>query len=352
MLKSPRRLADEQNLEITILDRASLRPPEEITAWLSGKLAGSIPLEGLDGSQGLLLRDTTVYQGQNVFYAPEFGAVLNANSHIYETTAAEAKFLSPDYSFIPSKTDFSGTHLEEAGIFMAWGGNTNYGHFLIDCLPGIIALERAGIKYPLISPPLSSWHRELMFLLDVKTIEFPDKLISVKRAAWSNCMDHYMHSPNKTLLHLRDRILSNVGPYEGSDRVYVSRSRITDKRKMINELEVEERLIQEGFSIVHPQELPVFKQIQIFNNASFVIGATGAQMANTLFMKPGATAFEICPSNYAGIWVRNICYMAGVDWRSHYFPSPINELPHSAWIFSYKVDVETLMAFVRKSLDR
>ncbi|MGE9115663.1 glycosyltransferase 61 family protein, partial [Escherichia coli] len=87
-------------------------------------------------------------------------------------------------------------------------------------------------------------------------------------------------------------------------------------------------------------------QVRVFHNAKVVIGATGAQMANVIFMKPGTVAIEICPSNYSGIWIRNLCYLAKIQWCSHYFPSPIVELPHSPWLFSYRINVDQFMNFV------
>lgn len=346
MLDTPKRVADTGELTTIEIDESRKQSPEEITPWLDKKLRGELPVEGLDGSHGIWLSPTNVFQTNDVYYAPEYGAVMNSRSEIYEATAAEAKFLTPDYSLIPSKSDFNGTSLDEACIFMAWGGNTNYGHFLIDCLSGIMALEQAGIKYPLVSPTLKPFHRELLALLGVEVAEISEPIVHAKKAAWSSCMDHYLQAPNATILSVRDRILANIEMKPGGpDKVYVSRSRIDDKRRMVNEVELEDRLSAEGFAIIHPQDLSIADQVRLFRNASIVIGATGAQMANALFMRPGTIAMEITPSNYSGIWVRNICHLTGVNWFSHYFPSPITDLPNSSWLFSYWIDVDEFVKF-------
>jgi capsular polysaccharide biosynthesis protein len=341
-----KQIANANDLEIKNVDISRSVDSETVTAWLSGKTRGDLPFPDLNGSTGLFFGRTDVFEGRNVFYTPQYGAVLNSRFEVYETTAAEAKFLTPDYSLIPSSSDYSGTTLDEAGIFMAWGGNTNYGHFLLDCLSGAAALHRAKIDYPLVSPQLQPWHRELLSLLGKECAEISDPIVNCKKAAWSSCMDHYLQAPNETLLHVRDTILSNTLGECEYDRVYVSRSKIDDKRRMVNELELEKRLIAEGFVIFHPQDHSVQDQVRVFNNAKIAVGATGAQMANVIFMKPGTMAIEICPSNYSGIWIRNLCYLAKIEWCSHYFPSPLLNLPHSPWLFSYKINVEQFMNFL------
>ncbi|CAN7469417.1 glycosyltransferase 61 family protein [Phyllobacterium sp. LjRoot231] len=338
-------IADTNDLAIHHVDISRLVDSGTVTGWLSGKIRGELPFPHLSGSDGLLLGQTDVFEANDVYYTPEYGAVINSRDEVYATTAAEAKFLTPDYSLIPRPNSSTKT-IDEAGIFMAWGGNTNYGHYLIDCLSGIVALQRANIGYPLVSPSLQPWHRELLSLLGKEVTEIPEPVVACRKAAWSSCMNHYLHAPNDTLLHVRDIILSNTASQRGSDKIYVSRSKIEDKRRMVNELELEKRLVAEGFEVFHPQEHSIKHQISVFHRAKVVVGAAGAQMANAIFMKPGTVAIEICPDNYSGVWIRNLCHLANVQWCCHYFPSPILELPHSPWLFSYRIDVDQFSRFL------
>lgn len=63
------------------------------------------------------------------------------------------------------------------------------------------------------------------------------------------------------------------------DKIYVSRSRlIKDKRQLFS---------SQGFSIIHPQELSISKQINLFRNAKIIAGPSGSAMYNCVFqIKP------------------------------------------------------------------
>lgn len=58
------------------------------------------------------------------------------------------------------------------------------------------------------------------------------------------------------------------------ERVYISRSRVAG-RGLVNEPAVEDLFREKGFTIVHPQELPIEDQIRIFANARFLASGRG-----------------------------------------------------------------------------
>lgn len=74
----------------------------------------------------------------------------------------------------------------------------------------------------------------------------------------------------------------NQSPYE---KIYVSRSRLSGQRKLLNEAEVENLFQENGFKIVHPEAIPFPEQVNIFANAKIIAGPSGSAMYNAIYGK-------------------------------------------------------------------
>jgi len=69
-------------------------------------------------------------------------------------------------------------------------------------------------------------------------------------------------------------------------RIYVRRN--SGLRKLVNDQQISEVLTAAGFTVIAPEELSFSEQVRLFSQAEFVIGATGAAMANLMFCPPGS----------------------------------------------------------------
>jgi hypothetical protein len=76
--------------------------------------------------------------------------------------------------------------------------------------------------------------------------------------------------------------------------VYISR-RDAVSRPLINNAELEARLLQSGFDIVATGELTLRAQIALFANAKIVVGQHGAGLINAIFCEPGSVLIELFP---------------------------------------------------------
>lgn len=315
---------------------------DAMRAWLVGRTAGEDCPSWHDGSGGAPVFGVTVARIRQAFHTPEYGAVIDRRGRVMKSTVGEALFLTPTLAALPDVTlvndapvltpPLEPPHLKSAGVFMAWGGRFNYGHFLLDCLPSLAVLQLTGLleEMPPIAPPLNDWQREGVRLLlgpvgASRLLEIDAPLVSIDDVAFASSMDHFLHAPNKPLDWVRERMLAHVDlPDTNVRRVYLSR-RGDNKRLMVNEAELEAELTARGFEVVHPETLSVAQQIALFRDADIIVAPTGAALANTLFCKPSARIFEIQPSNFVGIWTRGIAHFVGAQWYGFFAPSPINE---------------------------
>jgi capsular polysaccharide biosynthesis protein len=254
---------------------------------------------------------------------------------VFQATAGESLSWNPELAVLPCVRREGEARvfdppadlprLAAGTVFMAKGGEFNYGHYLLDCLSALLAVEEQGLTRdaPPIAPPLKRWHRDLLGLAfpDLPVRETRAPLVRLGEAAFASNLDHFLHRPNRILLGLRARVLSRAPPASGAKRLYISR-RAYPMRVMVDEPALERALRARGFTIVRAERLPVAEQIALFRGAEVVVGATGAGLANALFAPEGAKVFEILPETFANWWLRNLVHLAGSDWYGYFCPAP------------------------------
>jgi len=87
----------------------------------------------------------------------------------------------------------------------------------------------------------------------------------------------------------------SFGKTDPSRRIFISRASAS-KRRMVNEEEVADFLGALGFEHVALEEMDFLEQIEMFAEASVVIGQHGAGLTNLLYVPPGTTVIEIFSS--------------------------------------------------------
>jgi capsular polysaccharide biosynthesis protein len=97
---------------------------------------------------------------------------------------------------------------------------------------------------------------------------------------------HYAHRDHSRLFRKAARHWLNPRS-STTRRLYFSRNRLDDcLRRSVNEDALEELLVKRGFTVVHPQELPLPEVAQLVNEAELIAGAMGSAMHNVLFHLP------------------------------------------------------------------
>lgn len=95
------------------------------------------------------------------------------------------------------------------------------------------------------------------------------------------------------LLDVFDRIAQrvetarSVGDASLSRRVYLSRSRLDDRRRATNEHAIEDMMVGRGFTVVHPQETDLEWQVALARHADVLAGCDGSALHLAAFARPG-----------------------------------------------------------------
>ena len=218
------------------------------------------------------------------------------------------------------------------------GGNTNYFHWLFDVLPRINILENCinlnEIDFFLFPNLEEKFQIETLDLLNIPK----SKRISSLKYRHIKCdnllaVDHpyvikndptieIQNIPYWILKYLRKIFLENFKKNNSKKtpkKIYIDRkdakSNHANLRKIINEEEVKNLLTKNGYSIVALSELTFLEQINLFNNASHIIGLHGAGFSNCIFCEPETFILEL-QSNTAGPVIKNLAEKTGLNYQS------------------------------------
>ncbi len=316
------------------------------------------------------VRPVSLCLTRDVLHLPGFGVILSPDGTVLRASAREAMERWPDLSGLPGARVEAGVTrlaipdappvLDRAAVFMAWGGNFNYGHFVLDCLPSLVALDEQGLldRFPPIALRLKTWQRDLIAMAVGKPVrELKAPVVRIGAAVHATSMDHHLHGPGDLLARTRARIVAAAPPPRTRGRrLYFSR-RGHSMRVMINERALEAALRKRGFEIVRPERLSAAAQVQMMQEAEVVVGPTGAAMTNALFAVADARIIEIQPLNFASQWVWAASRQAGAEWRGYVCASPVppdrvgwRHRVRRGFHFGYEPPLDDFLAFVDAAL--
>lgn len=183
-----------------------------------------------------------------------------------------------------------------------------YFHWLTQVLPLFERLKKCPDLYEMDCIHYALPKSFLKFKFIEKSFEFFPQVEPVVLTKWSRkkYRKAYILKTNtpsgnyipSELLSLRDHLIRTVNLHgvKANRRVFVSRKK-SKRRKLINEPAINLLLKRHNFEIIYPEDHSWPEQIQIFSEASHMIGIHGAALTNMMFMKTGTSILEIRAGN-------------------------------------------------------
>lgn len=183
------------------------------------------------------------------------------------------------------------------GHFMA-----HYGHFLTEGISSFWALKHFKGAIPVFHP--------FVFGVDVKEFMLPffkahDIDVDNIHIIREKTRFEHIAIPERTF-HLNDTvhqefisIIRHVKHALGikkkeARKIFLSRARLENTGRAIeNEKEIDIAMAQLGFEILHPQEISINKQIEIYASTHIMAGFSGSALHNCLFMDEGSVVIEM-----------------------------------------------------------
>lgn len=105
--------------------------------------------------------------------------------------------------------------------------------------------------------------------------------------------------------------------------------RNSNVRKITNWNEIEEDLIAAGYAVIEPENLSFLEQVVLFMNAKYIVSATGAALANSIFCSPGAhigilmakhesMIYRYWPNMLATFQLKVACVLGNINKNNHF----------------------------------
>jgi capsular polysaccharide biosynthesis protein len=199
--------------------------------------------------------------------------------------------------------------VDPATALLAAPQGWNHYHWVFDVLPRVhlLARWRPVIEQYLVPANLSAVQLESLRHLGINE----EQLVRLEPQTRLRCQRLYVPSlpgsegcsPPWAVGFLREAFTGAAAHTPGhGPRLYVRRGGGA-QRPVLNEPELIARLQRRGFQAIDPTEMGFLEQVAAFRDATLVVGAHGAGLANLVFSRSGSV-LELLPAEYA----RTDCY--------------------------------------------
>lgn len=110
-----------------------------------------------------------LFKLRDVLFFPAWGVVVARDGGVMRLTMEEAAYATPDLSDLPHASRHGDetsldlpdaiARLPRALVTMPFGARMNYGHFILDALSSLAAVDATGLfgDHPVLVPPLTPW---------------------------------------------------------------------------------------------------------------------------------------------------------------------------------------------------
>ena len=180
----------------------------------------------------------------------------------------------------------------------------NWGMWLLYVVPAVMYfIENRHVYDRLLVYADHPNMQAMLRLLGLKETDY--KLHDCSKAYYFDSIDvfrqprrefYIAHETRAMFAGLRDKVLSSIVEPSPCD-IYINRNRRNTepncRRRLMNELELEQQLVAMGFSSIDPEDIAPEKQIELFGSARRIVALGGAGLFNAVFCKPGTKVIDI-----------------------------------------------------------
>ena len=274
----------------------------DVTLAVSGKNSGPHPLIVAELASGKIIGDLRLAATQDDVVIGGIQTVVGCDALQNHYALWRRRFRIPKY-------------WRGKALLLGADNGDNYYHWLLDTLPRWELLRAANYEdYDYV-------------LLHSRTAHFQDEILDrlkvpVKKRL--RCSKNFVHQFERLVVPTMPYPLRQVAPWAcewlrslfpdrcgGPERIYLSR-RCTQKRRLINEAELETQLQSLGFVSVQPERLPVAEQARLFGSAECVVASHGAGLTNLAFAPANALLVEMFHPDVVRPTYKNLAAACGL----------------------------------------
>jgi Glycosyltransferase 61 len=252
---------------------------------------GCVTSIAYDAERLAIIPQGRVYSNKGLIVTPDSLQIQDFSGGAFEGLFEHAfvcKGLLPSIRSVPGKV----------AVFATGLGDCNYYHWTVENLPRIRLMEEAGISPDwFFLPRRHRFHRDSLELFGIpsKNQILANEYTHVQADELVIASMVRSEITPENALFLYQRMANTSWSKTKSTnrlRIYVARRR-RSWRHVVNEKALLSQLSQYGFKRYFLEELPLRTQIQLFQQAEFVIGPHGAGLTNLVYCNAGTKVIEI-----------------------------------------------------------
>lgn len=235
-------------------------------------------------------------------------------------------------------------------IFLS-GEKSGFGHFLLEVISRLWItqyIDVKKVKFIMNPEDRTGWKLDLLkpFGISTNQIVYLDNPIVCERLhipVQSFCLRKYTSSfAYKTWKTIGDYYDRGTGP----EKIYVSRLKLKNQRRvLLNEKAVERIFSLNGYKIIHPQELKISEQINLFRNAKVIAGTSGSGMYNSVFQQNHPKVLILASNSF--FKMSDILVNTSTGGKLHYFVGQTAEVNSPGNKANWILNTEHLHHFIK-----
>jgi capsular polysaccharide biosynthesis protein len=207
-------------------------------------------------------------------------------------------------------------------VTLASPSGWNYYHWLLDVLPRVGILEKAGVDLQsvdgfIVNGGEAHYQTSTLDLLGIpkarRVLAGRGKQYQCENLVAPSPVGKQDHFPRWIVQFLRDKFLPKSPSGSYPSRIYVSRDR-SKYRKFTNDAEVRAWLAKRGFAEVFTEEMSFPEQAALFASVNAVVAPHGAGLTNLVFCRSRTKVVEIFSPEYVNGCFWALANMADLDY--------------------------------------
>ena len=211
--------------------------------------------------------------------------------------------------------------IDGSAIYIGSAGSFNYGHWLVDDIPRLAAIDKFNLGnlialFPSYGNQIDSI-RQLGFGLfpgiSSKALN-PNKVYATENLFYVTPVSYHPKTLSPSGMKFVQSTIPQVSCKTGKKIFINRRKKNFGQRVLLNEDGILAYLFSQGFEEVFPEDFNMVEQANIFRVATHVVGIMGAAMTNTIFCSKSARILYLAPNGWIEPFFWNIACINQVEY--------------------------------------
>ena len=200
-------------------------------------------------------------------------------------------------------------------------GHDNYYHWMFQILPRFEVIQQYGIDpdYYVVNTN-TPFQKESLQILHISE----DRILNPTNSTHIEADELIVPSllepfgmntspPSRACFYLRSKFLKNNVPKRSDRALYITRDD-ANVRRVLNEQEIREDLMDNGFEVLSLSSFTLRQQVEMFSEAKIIVAPHGSGLTNAVFCERGSVLIEFMPEDRVENFFHRLARIVGMEY--------------------------------------